>query len=93
MVLPQAADMIRHLGRERRCGCSLGMTGPRITTMWEVMDEAGRINANGGPYAGLDRFEARARILADLEARGLLVGVKEHVLPLRRCDRCETIVA
>src|SRR5881397_1379060 len=57
-----------------------------------VMDEAGRINSNGGPYAGLDRFEARKRILADLEARGLLVAAKDHVLPLRRCDRCETIV-
>jgi valyl-tRNA synthetase len=57
-----------------------------------VMDEGARINEKGGRYAGLDRFEARKKILADLEAQGLLVGSKEHTLPLRRCDRCDTIV-
>src|SRR5262245_25202019 len=57
-----------------------------------VLDEAARVNANGGRYQGLDRFEARKKILSDLEAQGLLVSSKEHTLPLRRCDRCDTIV-
>src|SRR5262245_25255805 len=57
-----------------------------------VMDEAARINDKGGRYAGLERFEARKKILTDLEAQGLLLGSKEHTLPLRRCDRCDTIV-
>jgi valyl-tRNA synthetase len=57
-----------------------------------ILDEQGRINANGGPYEGLDRFEARERVLADLEAQGLLIGVREHQLALRRCGRCETVV-
>ena len=57
-----------------------------------ILDEQGRINANGGPYAGLDRFEARERVLGDLEARGLLIGVRDHQLALRRCGRCETVV-
>jgi valyl-tRNA synthetase len=57
-----------------------------------ILDEAGRVNANGGPYAGLDRFEARKRVLADLDARGLLISERDHVLPLRRCARCDTIV-
>lgn len=57
-----------------------------------VMDEQARINENGGPYAGLDRYEARERILHDLEQRGLLVGIKDHTYAIGKCDRCKTIV-
>ena len=57
-----------------------------------VMDEHARMNANAGPYAGLDRFEARKRVLADLQARGFLVGEKDHTLSLGKCERCGTIV-
>ncbi|MBI2678288.1 MAG: valine--tRNA ligase [Candidatus Koribacter versatilis] len=58
----------------------------------DVMDEAGRINENGGPYAGHDRFEARDKIVDDLRAAGQLVSVKDHVLAIGKCDRCKTIV-
>src|SRR5207237_1476302 len=58
----------------------------------DVMDDTAHMNANAGPYAGLDRFEAREKILRDLEQRGLLAGVKDHVLPLGRCQRCSTVV-
>ena len=57
-----------------------------------VMDEQARINENGGPYAGLDRYEARERILHDLEQRGLLVGINDHTYAIGKCDRCKTIV-
>jgi valyl-tRNA synthetase len=57
-----------------------------------VMDVRARINENGGAYAGLDRYEARKRILADLEALGLLVAAKEHTNSVGRCDRCKTVV-
>jgi valyl-tRNA synthetase len=57
-----------------------------------VMDDQGRINQNGGPYAGLDRYEAREKILRDLEARGLLAGVKDYALAIAKCDRCGTVV-
>ncbi|RMG18268.1 MAG: valine--tRNA ligase [Deltaproteobacteria bacterium] len=57
-----------------------------------VLDEHGRINENGGPYAGLDRFEARERIVADLEAKGLLEKVEAHTLSVGHCQRCETVV-
>ncbi|MEA3643178.1 MAG: valine--tRNA ligase, partial [Lamprobacter sp.] len=43
-------------------------------------------------YAGLDRFEARKRILADLEAQGLLVQVRDHRLPVPRGDRSGAVV-
>jgi valyl-tRNA synthetase len=57
-----------------------------------VMDETARINSEGGAYAGLDRYEARKRILADLEAQGLLGTTKEHVNAIGKCDRCGTVV-
>ena len=57
-----------------------------------VMDEQARINENGGPYAGLDRYEAREKILHDLEQQGLVAGIKDHVYAIGKCDRCKTIV-
>ena len=57
-----------------------------------VMDEHARMNANAGAYAGLDRFEARKRVLADLQEQGFLVGEKDHTLSLGKCERCGTIV-
>ncbi|QNI33239.1 valine--tRNA ligase [Alloacidobacterium dinghuense] len=57
-----------------------------------VMDETAHINAEGGIYAGLDRYEARKRVLAALEAQGLLVAAKDHVNAIGKCDRCGTVV-
>jgi valyl-tRNA synthetase len=57
-----------------------------------VMDETAHINAEGGVYAGLDRYVARKRIVADLEAQGLLVAVKDHTNNIGHCDRCKTVV-
>jgi len=61
---------------------------PQIT----VMDERAHMNENAGPYAGLDRFKARERIIADLEAQGFLVSIKDYTIPLGRCDRSNTII-
>jgi valyl-tRNA synthetase len=57
-----------------------------------IMDEQARINENGGPYAGLDRYKAREKVLSDLEALGLLVSVKDHPHAVGKCDRCRTVV-
>jgi valyl-tRNA synthetase len=57
-----------------------------------VMDETAHMNAAAGPYAGLDRFAARKKILDDLEAQGLLAGARDHVNAIGHCDRCKTIV-
>ncbi len=57
-----------------------------------VMDETAHMNAAAGAYAGLDRYEARKKILADLEAQGLLAGVKDHINSIGKCDRCKTVV-
>ncbi len=58
----------------------------------EVMDEQARMSANAGPYAGLDRFVARERVVADLVAQGFLVGAKDYTIALGKCDRSGTIV-
>jgi len=49
-----------------------------------IMNPDGTINENGGPYAGLDRFDARDRIVTDLKAKGLLVEVEpyRHTVPI-----------
>jgi valyl-tRNA synthetase len=57
-----------------------------------VMDLAGHINAEGGAYAGLDRYAARKRIVADLEAQGLLAGIRDYTNNVGHCDRCKTVV-
>src|SRR5246500_1621430 len=57
-----------------------------------VMDEHAHMNQNAGPYAGLDRFEARKRVLADLREQGFLVAEKDYALSIGKCDRCGTIV-
>ena len=58
----------------------------------KVLDESARMTANAGAYAGLDRYEARARIVADLEALGLVVSIKDHTNAIGKCDRCKTVV-
>src|SRR6202050_4361826 len=58
----------------------------------KVIGEDARMTAEAGPYSGLDRFEARKRIVADLEKQGLLEKVEPYSLALSKCDRCGTIV-
>ena len=58
----------------------------------DVMDDRARMNQNAGAYAGLDRYEARKRVLADLQEQGFLVGEKTHALSLGKCERCGTVV-
>ncbi|MCL4784742.1 MAG: valine--tRNA ligase [Bryobacterales bacterium] len=57
-----------------------------------VIDEHARITSEGGVYAGLDRFEARERVLGDLEAQGFLAGVEPHELSVGKSQRTGVIV-
>jgi valyl-tRNA synthetase len=58
----------------------------------DVMTEDAHLNAEAGKYAGLDRFVARARVLADLEELGLMDKITEHTHNVGTCDRCKAIV-
>jgi valyl-tRNA synthetase len=58
-----------------------------------IMDETAHMNAEAGPaYVGLDRYEARKRVLDDLEAQGLLGAARDHVNSIGKCARCQTVV-
>ncbi len=55
-------------------------------------DDATIAEGIGGKYAGMDRYEARKAMVADLEAQGLLVKVEPHVHNVGTCQRCGTTV-
>src|SRR5579859_4166552 len=57
-----------------------------------VMDEHAHMNQNAGAYAGLDRYVARKRVLADLQEQGFLVATKDYPLSIGKCDRCGTVI-
>ncbi len=57
-----------------------------------VIGEDGTMTNKAGPYAGLDRFEARRRVVEDLERKGLLARVEDHDHQVGHCQRCDTIV-
>ena len=57
-----------------------------------VMTDDAHINENGGVYAGLDRLEARARIVEDLKAGGYLIKTEPHKHNVGTCYRCSTTV-
>lgn len=57
-----------------------------------VLDDNGVINENGGRYQGMDRYEARKAVVADLEALGLLEKIEPHTHNVGTCYRCGTDV-
>jgi valyl-tRNA synthetase len=60
--------------------------------MVEVIGSDARMTAHAGPYAALDRFEARRRVVEDLKQLGLLEKIEDYPLSLGRCQRCKTPV-
>jgi valyl-tRNA synthetase len=60
--------------------------------MPKVIGDDGRMTELAGPYAGLDRFEARKRIVQDLEALELLKKVKPLLHGVGHCYRCKTTI-
>src|SRR5437660_12216367 len=58
----------------------------------DVMTDDGKMNAAAGAYSGMDRFEARKKIVEDLKALGLLEKITEHANAIGLCERSKTIV-
>jgi valyl-tRNA synthetase len=61
---------------------------PRI----QVIGFDARMTAEAGPYVGLDRYEARERLLTDLDASGALAGAEDYTIPIGTCERCGTVI-
>ena len=58
----------------------------------QVINTDGTMNERCGKYAGLDRFECREKLLAELKEKGLLEKVEPYRLALGKCYRCQTII-
>ncbi len=57
-----------------------------------IMNDDATINENGGIYAGLDRYEARAQIVEELKKEGLLVRIEDYSHNVGTHDRCKTTI-
>ena len=55
-----------------------------------ILNPDGTINANGGTFAGLDRYKAREAVVKEMEALGLFEGKEDRVIPLKYSDRSKT---
>ena len=61
-------------------------------TIISVLDRDARVSAEGGPYAGMDRFECRKKLWADMEAAGLTIKTEPYVTQVPRSQRGGEIV-
>lgn len=58
-----------------------------------IMNDDGTMNANAGPeFDGIDRFEARKKVIERFEELGLLERIEDYEITLPTCERCKTIV-
>ena len=57
-----------------------------------VFNEDATVNANGGKYEGMDRYECRKAVVKDLEEGGYLVKIEDHEHNVGTCYRCGTTV-
>lgn len=58
----------------------------------KVMNDDATINAFGGKYEGMDRYECRKSLVSDLEADGYLIKIEPHMHNVGQCYRCSTTV-
>ena len=55
-----------------------------------ILNQDGSLNANAGPYAKLDRFKARQRVIVDLEKQGLMDAIEDREIEIGHSDRSKT---
>ncbi len=58
----------------------------------QVIDEDGTMSADAGPYAGMDRYACRKRIVKDLEKGGFLLRIEPYKHRIGHCYRCQSVV-
>ena len=57
-----------------------------------VIDDNGKINANGGPYEGMDRYECRKKVVEDLQTAGFIEKIEDYSHNVGTCYRCHNDV-
>ncbi|MCG2785710.1 MAG: valine--tRNA ligase [Anaerolineae bacterium] len=60
--------------------------------MISMLDKDARVNENGGPYSGMDRFEARKKLWADMKSAGLVIKEEPYTLNVPRSERGGEII-
>ena len=60
--------------------------------MIRVMNDDGTMNGEAGRFAGLDRYEARKKIVSEMEELGYLVKIQPHTHNVGHCQRCRSVV-
>jgi valyl-tRNA synthetase len=73
-----------HDPNDYRCGLRHNLP------MINILNPDGTINPNGGPYAGLDRYQARQRVTEDMEKLGLFEGREDREIEIKHSDRSKT---
>ncbi len=63
-----------------------------LSSIKVIGEDAKMTAAAGANYAGLDRYAARKKVVADLEEQGLLVKIEKYKLKVSKCHRCRTVV-
>jgi len=58
----------------------------------KVIGEDGKMTEEAGTYAGMDRYQARKKVVADLEDQELIEQIEEHSHNIGQCQRCETVI-
>jgi len=58
----------------------------------EVIDTSAMMTEEAGPYRGMDRFEAREKVIQDLREQGLLEKTEDYPLSVGTCQRCKTVL-
>lgn len=57
-----------------------------------VMDETGTMNAEAGPYNGLDRFDCRKQLVKDLQEQGVCINIEEHIHQVGHSERSGAVI-
>ncbi len=57
-----------------------------------ILNEDGTLNEKAGPFAGMERFEARKAVKAAIEEKGLARGRQDYAMSIGGCQRCNTVV-
>ncbi len=69
-----------------------GRNKDKMSEPISILNSDGTINENGGEYTGLDRFEARKKIVAKMESLGHLEKVEDRIIPMKYSDRSKTAI-
>ena len=57
-----------------------------------ILDEQARMTSEAGPYAGMDRYACRTKLVEDLQQTGALIRTEPYKIMLGHCYRCRTVV-